>query len=423
MKRFLAILLASLMVFSLVGCQDKTPATPDETQKPVVETPTENNQEQPEATEPEEIPEVTEPVMKDSLGEAELSLYNPNAPEDTSLVTIVGYVPLREGRGVGTSELMPEAAVLVVDFEEAIRDRLYYDPWQYIVLEELAFVYQLGLGNEKYSISNIKTTNDFEEVMAKCYTLKAPPEELKEMCVGFIVDQYNCIGSKLSKDYQSEWNLYGDGWYTYTSDSGKTDKININFKETDSDIYYLGLNLDEDVDISVDAIAPKVENKEFANSIVFLSDIDDLNSETSHYGKDVDLNNTVFYQDAVAMQMSNLCGLNLRNKDYFYCIDNTYIIWDLYDSDGYRVKVTYNAIERPYKHSKYEGYYKSTENRIERVIGEDTYVYINYNGGKIVHVFKNGECTGYFDIEAANPNVNRTTYENFNMIFGFKPIQ
>ena len=418
MKRFLAILLASLMVFTLFGCQNKD-ATGNKDS--VGETQSSNTTIPDDTTPDESVPEETEPVIN-GLGEAELSLYNPNAPEDTSLVTIVGYVPFREGRGVGTSELISDAAVLVVDFEEAIKNKMYYDPWQYVVVEELAFVYQLGLGNDKYSIANIKTTNDFEEVMAKCYTLTAPPEKLKEMCVGFIVDQYNCIGAKYSKDFQSEFNLYGDNWYTSKSSSGKTDKVSINFKETENDIYYLSLNLDEKVAIDINTISQKVNDKAFRDSIVFLSDIDDLSSTTLTYGKEVDLRNTVFYQDAVAMQISNLCGLNLRNKDYFYCIDNTYIIWDLYDSDGYRVKVTYNAIERPYKHSKYAAYYESTENRIERVIGDDTYVYINYNEGKNVHVFKNGECTGYFTVEAANPT-SRTTYENFNMLFGFKPAK
>lgn len=418
MKRFLAILLASLMVFALFGCQNKETT---DNKDAVGETQGSNTTTTEDTTPGESVPEETVPVTN-GLGEAELSLYNPNAPEDTSLVTIVGYVPFREGRGVGTSELISDAAVLVVDFEEAIKNKMYYDPWQYIVLEELAFVYQLGLGNDKYSVANIKTTNDFGEVMAKCFTLKAPPEKLKEMCVGFVVDQYNCIGGKNSKDFQAESCLYGDNWYAYKSSSGKTDKVNINFKETDKSIYYLSLNLDEQVDINIDAISQKVNNKEFRDSVIFLSDIDDLSSTTLTYGKEVDLKNTVFYQDAVATQISNLCGLNLRNKDYFYGIDNTYIIWDLYDSDGYRVKVTYNAIGRPYKHSKYENYYNSTENRIERVIGDDTYVYINYNEDKNVHVFKNGECTGYFTVEAANPT-SRTTYENLNMLFGFKPTK
>lgn len=422
MKRFLAILLATIMVFALFGCQSKGPVDkPDNSNPPVVETPEDTTPETPNETESEETePEVTEPVIVNGLGETEVSLYNPNAPEDTSLVTIVGYLPFKADCGVGTSELIPDAAVQIVDMEEPIRDRLYNDPYQYVVVEELAFVYQLGVGTEKYSIANVVTSNYFDEMMAKCYTLTAPPEKLAEMCVGFIVDQYNCIGAKFSKDYKSDWNLYGDNWYTYKSNSGKTDKVDINFKETDEDIYYLGLNLNEAVDITVDAIAPKVENKEFKDSIIFLSDINDFTSKTTVYGKDVDLNNTVFYQDAIAMRMSNDCGLNLRNKEYFKGIDNTYIIWDMYDADGYRVKVTYNAIERPYKHSKYAAYYEATENVIERVCGEDTYVYSNPDGGKNIYVFKNGECTGKIVVEYGNPTP-RTTYENLNMLFGFKP--
>ena len=37
-----------------------------------------------------------------------------------------------------------------------------------------------------------------------------------------------------------------------------------------------------------------------------------------------------------------------------------------------------------------------------------------------IYVFKNGECTGKIVVEYGNP-ASRTTYENLNMLFGFKP--
>lgn len=349
------------------------------------------------------------------LTSSPLSLYNPNV-KSSNYLSIVIYDPQKTRLSHGDKDILEDAIVVVTEFDRDIYPDFFKKPYKSILYDD-DYVYPYSLGTDKKVVPVVICTNKIYEMTAEIWDIK-PFEDNSEYDAK-VTNSEAVYGISFDKDYTDRFTICGDGWEA-TKYEKATSAINLLIASTSTRNYYMGVNLTEKLlmnNSDINKINQMVKNNNFENSIYFLKSSDDFSTVSKYYGKEVDLKNTIVYQDAMATQISNRFGLNVRDKDYFIHSDSTFIEYKAYGSDDYLVDVKFNAINKIMDYADTANYYKN--NIYSYTIDGIKYEYIADNTNGIVFVFKETEYVGPISV-CYRGKRSKDVFKHLNELFGTK---
>lgn len=175
------------------------------------------------------------------------------------------------------------------------------------------------------------------------------------------------------------------------------------------------------------AISNMLDSKTCEKSLVKVKDIDDINSVENTYGEEINLSDTVFFNDAVAKLVSESFGLNIRNKESFVQLDQNIIRYENAVFDG-QVYVTIvlshtvmnsDKVETIKKDFKEVSYSYTDNNNV-------SYEYFSDEDNRKIYVLCNGECVAELTVTCsfaanADSSLKNITYLDYvGTIFGTK---
>lgn len=346
------------------------------------------------------------------LTKSSLSLYNPDVKSSNYLSMIV-YDPQKTRLSSGDKEILEDAIVVVTEFDKDIYSDFFKNYYKAIVNNN--FVYRYSLGTDKKAVSSVICTNKIDDMSATIYDIELLGNDSEYDAK--VTNSETINGSSFNKDYTNEFTIYADGWKA-TNYNEASSVIDLLIANTDTKNYYMSVNLTEKLSINnsnINKINQMVKNNNFENSVYFLKSSDDFSAVSKYYGQEIDLKNTVVYQDAIATQISNEFGLNVRDKDYFVHSDNTYIEYKAYGSDDYLIDIKFTGINKTMNYANTSSYYK--DNTYSYTTDGIKYEYMADNTKGMIYVFKDTEYVGSIDVDYRGRS-STDSFKHLNELFG-----
>ena len=361
----------------------------------------------------EEINNNLSDVEGKKLTSSTLSLFNPDVKE-SNYISIVAYDPYKAGSYGGDGHVVDNAILYVAEFDKDVYTNFFEDEYK-TVASDSGFTYRHSLGTEDRVIPVVISTNSISSLSADVYNVT----ESKKYTCPEVKSKEILEGSIYGSDYNNPSWISGEGWIATPYDNIVKD-IKILIAESDNEKFYLSVPLAESVKVdnsAVGKINEMVKNNKIKNSIYFLNTIDDFSSVEKYYGKEVELKKTLVYQDALATKISNDFGLNVRNKDYFKHLDNSYIKYSAYGSGSYLTDVSFSVKK---KAIGYEQIYKLySDNMYSYSIDNHEYEYIYSRETELIYVYKDKEFVGTIEVLYRGQKSN-DAFKHLNELFGTK---
>lgn len=203
----------------------------------------------------------------------------------------------------------------------------------------------------------------------------------KGSSVQFISDEYNSWYSSI---------LLSDGEVTSAS---IVENLNIRVAKNDESNYYIYAPLKTPIpyDNNTEKTIADGLQTLTKGDIRILDSLDDFDSVSETYGDtlDVNISDTVFYQDIIASKISENLGLNLKNKLEFYQTDTVYIRYmHTGNTDGVQIDLAFE--NKDYTYEQFNDY--GNRSRYEYTDSNgNKYSYFSSTSG--IFIFKNEEFT------------------------------
>ena len=349
------------------------------------------------------------------LTKSTLSLYNPNV-KSSNYLSMVVYDPQKTRLSSGDKDILEDTIVVVTEFDKDIYSDFFNNYYKAIVNNNNS-VYRYSLGTDKKVISSVICTNNIDDISATIYDIERYNEG--EQYYGKSTNAEIINGSSYDKDYKNEYMIYGDTWKVTKRDEASS-IVDLLIANTETKNYYMSVNITEKLlmnNSNINKIDQMIKNNNFENSIYFIKNSDDFSTVSKYYGKEIDLKNTIVYQDAIATQISNEFGLNVRDKDYFVHSDNVYIEYKAYGSEDYLVDIKFTGINKTMDYSEASNYYEDSTYSYN--IDGIKYEYMANNTNGIVYVFKDTEYVGSIDVDYRGRS-STDSFKHRNELFGIK---
>lgn len=343
-----------------------------------------------------------------------LDLYNDIS--ESNYLSIVLYDPLRDRQQSGDRSKYDKSIIVTYDLGENIKNDFIDNGFKTMALDSNSpsLKYYFGITNGKYIVNQAVTTTKLQD---------------GNVCLGLVTKKdenffyYKTEGSNSistsKKNNQSKYYIYGSNWRKLIPNADEeVDNISLKIAETEDNEIYVGMQLKNNTRYNntfVETVNNMVLNNDFKNTVTIIEDTDKLNSIVNVYGKELNLSESIFYQDLLSNIISNEYGLNLRNKDYFIHTDTSYVRYAAYTSDDYRTEIDFNI---PY--NEYD--YNTAKSEILTDYFEYLYKGIKYsyfaNYGTI-YVYKNEKLVGTLKVTHKG-QVPQNIFNEVNYLFGTK---
>ena len=201
----------------------------------------------------------------------------------------------------------------------------------------------------------------------------------------------------------------------------KTNHIYLKVGEGDTENIYISMFLNQEVAFGNSfnaAIDNLVKNNEFKHTATLLKNTDNLNDIDGFYGPEVNLEETVFYQDILATKISNNYGLNLRNKDFFTIADTKFIKFKAYTSDDYLTEIIFEESKDGVGYKFYDENLDDVKFKYTDSDGNE-FAYFAVSGQGKILVYKNKEYVGLIKINHRG-GIPEDLFGELNYVFGTK---
>lgn len=174
--------------------------------------------------------------------------------------------------------------------------------------------------------------------------------------------------------------ISGSNWVCYKFEA-EADMINVKIGETSDENVYAkiqfteSLKIDDNLDKNIESM---IQEGKVKNNITILNNVNDLGSVERIIGKKYDLTQASFLQDILAQKISNMYGLNLKNKDLdFIHLDPYYLIYRGFDAEGRTIEITFNYYPESSKYEYLDTSYESFDKKFEE---DSRYSYTDSEG-------------------------------------------
>lgn len=341
----------------------------------------------------------------------DIDLYN--ELKDSQYVSLILHDPESRVR-MGNKSDGTKPVVLVYDMETSMKDT-FTSPFEtYVTIN--SFGYRFAIANDNYAIYDVRASAVYEDGFTHIAQFEEKLDKNGDTYLSWVENpekknysllDYFSLETK-SKDYDytkktSTIQLISDennSWYSmiYLTDgeiSPEThvENIYIRLAENEEYNYYMYAPLKNPLlcEANVtETINNRLSSLSTADTIV-LDTIEELGSVNSVHGEqfDVNLSDTVFYQDILASKISANYGLNLKDKTEFYWTESTYIEYIHTDNEtGASIAFTYESDNTDY--SEFSDYSDAIKFEYTDSDG-NKFSYFSSTSG--VYIFKNEEFT------------------------------
>lgn len=342
---------------------------------------------------------------------ADLDLYN--SITDSNYLSVVLYDPLKDRQQPGDKSNYDKSVVITYDLGENVKDSFINNGFKTVASESnsASLKYYFGLTNNKYVLYQATATTTLKDGSSWLGIVTKQDGDITY----FKDDSRNNLLTQ-NKNYKNDYAVYGDNWYATNYQESEINQINIKLGESsDKDIFAL-VQLNTPVSYNnsfVDTVNNMVKNNEFKNTLTILNNTDDVTSVVNSYGKKIELNKTIFYQDLVSTIISNEYGLNLKNKDYFTSTDTMYIKYKAYTEDDYLTEIVFEYPNDDYEYD----YAKQTATKDQFEYSYNNIKYSYFVDYKTVYVYKNEKFVGKITITHKN-KVPEDMFAELSYLFG-----
>ncbi len=213
-----------------------------------------------------------------------------------------------------------------------------------------------GLGSEYVTVGEVICNSNFYDGHASVYETDEIDEKYQFPLVTARIFANTSISQRADLEKYFEegtYYVYGDNWYSMTKLEDYTGHLELVIAESDEEYKTVQIQLPENVENNesrTDIIDAMVREENFKNTIVELSSMDDLSSVVTYHGKEVNLSETIIYQDLVAVAIADKFGLNLRDKNVKLHSDRAYIKYTSMEGDS----VTFEVVNPLREYDSYE---------------------------------------------------------------------
>lgn len=261
--------------------------------------------------------------------------------------------------------------------------------------------YGIGLGNDKIYVTECATNADGSGF----FVLSSVSEINDDILYGNNEENWDRLEFSFIKKRNLSDELYpykGQNWYANTVSDLSTDNLSFIVGENDDYYQIVTLGFQTPVapeDNSMDLFESKISNNEFKNTILIVDK--DMSTVDQSYGKNPKLNldDVVFYNDIQENAVSDLFGLNIKDKNFLIRQNPDSLIYIKRDGE-YNVKrvnlvkcIEYDDVgevmtREYYNTNDVEDSFSYTDS------DNNLYEYFVESKGEGVHIFKNGKYTG-----------------------------
>ena len=363
---------------------------------------------------------------KNKISSAKIDLYN--GLKDSKYLTAVLYDPFKDRQQQPDKDDYDKVILVTYNLGDGIKDSCLKN--KFIVNGEasknVGLKYFFGLETNNHIINACISS----AMLEGCCVNIGEKIDLKDGTVYFINPTLSTLKLKEKNfkptnsqyfSYLSSANFYMQ--YNANSDNNtKNDYVYIKIDESDTKAVYITTRLNNGVpydNASINTVEKQIENGEIKNTISILKNIDNLDSKIKAFGEDINIKETIFYQDLVATIISDEYGLNLKNKDYFYHLDTQYIKYRAFGEDDYMIEITFNYPPyEPYNVDQIKTDYKDNYYFYKDNMNNAYSYYADIDKGKL-YVLKNNECVGSITVTHKG-KVPKDIFKDLNYIFGTK---
>lgn len=293
--------------------------------------------------------------------------------------------------------------VVVLDFKDAVENE-----FKKMLFNE-SYGYHSGLGNDNLYIKEYVTGNNEGSSAVTAAKIDGFYEGvyLSEDSDYIDFDYYK-------KEYIDEDYFKGEGWFAHTSIGDYLYSVSLIIGEDDTYFKTISMPLANPIsmeNISNEIIDMAVKTNDFSCSVLLMEDINDNNSVVKTYGPEVDLSDVSFYTDMLSNTVSDVYGLNIKEKDCFFMQKPTLVSYAKRISDDRVLEIRLCNLKDPDDERHTREYYDKAEI-------PDEFSYTDSQGNKfeyfveeenIVRIFKNGEYSGNAYIDKSEDEIKDLT--------------
>lgn len=379
----------------------------------------------------------THKPSKPAFDVVDLDLYN--ELKDSQYVSVIMHNP--ESKVIISQKTEgTKPVVLVYDMESSMKDTFTSPFDTYVTINN--FGYRFTIANDKYAIYDGGSSTVFNDGYTHIAEFEIKENKSGEKYLSWIptpgnddhalLNYFGLCEKEKNYDYTAKGSSVqfisneDNSWYSsiLLSDGEimpdtYVKNIYIRVAENEDYNYYLHANLETPI-LYDENITETIDNQLQTltlGDVRILDSIEDLNSINTSYGKqlDVNLSDTVFYQDILASKISENFGLNLKDKMEFYRTDTLYIRYMHTGSeDGVQIDFAYEVKDYPY--SSFSDY--SNASKFEYTDSDgNKFSYFSSTSG--IYVYKNEEFT-HAKIVLEKMDDDMKWYEALGQSFGIR---
>lgn len=362
-------------------------------------------------------------VVSNQLTKADLSLYNTML--DSRYLTVVMYDPLKDRNGAGDKNDFKNAILVTYDLGDGLKDSLLKGFRQMAENKNTASLkYYYGLVANNAAIYQVTSSNKLTSASARF-----GEKDIEKDNVLFYKNVHSAtISTKVKETKSDDYNIYGTNFHTYsaktyTDGRKSTDLIYLNVGEIEDKTknVSVAIRLNKSVPYGstfVNTVENAIKAGDFKDTITLLEDTDNLGNVSKRFGKTVDLNSTIFYQDVIATEIAEKYGLNVRNKDFYLMTDAKYIVYKAYGEDNYLTEVKFVRSTTNYEYTTISSRLESSAFNYKDAEGNE-YSYFADNTKGYLYVFKNQQYVGTLEV-THRIGASQDVFNHVNYIFGIK---